>query len=100
RQVGDVDVSDEGAAMRDGADQVLASQALEGFPDRRPADLQLLAEARLIDHRTGRHLQAHDPLQDAAIRLLALGPNLDRFSYRHSPPRVMGDMRPIYRRGT
>src|SRR2546430_720067 len=85
RQVGDVDVSDERPSMRYGLDEILAGQALQRLPDRRPPDLQLLAQPRLVDDGPWRHLQAHDALEDAGVSLLALRTDRDRFGDRHLP---------------
>src|SRR4029077_7210831 len=101
-EVGDVHVGHEGAAVGHRADEVLARQSLQGLANRRPADLQLLAQAGLVDDRARRHLQADYAVADAQVRLVALRQPNYRFGDRHiqrpSPGRP--DIRPIYRRGT
>src|SRR5207245_9509145 len=79
-------VGDERAAVGDGANQVLAPETLKCLANGSPADLQLFAQAGLIDDRTGRHLQAHDPFEDACVGLLALRSCRDGFSDRHPYP--------------
>src|SRR5947208_15678933 len=84
-QIGDVDVGDERAAVGDRSNEVFPCEALEGFANRGPPDAELLAQPGFVDHRAGRHLQAHDPVEDACVRLLALRSRRDRFGDRHSP---------------
>ena len=54
REVCDLDVGDEGAAVGDAADELLVRKALQGLADRRAADGQILAQLRLVHQRPGR----------------------------------------------
>ena len=87
--------------MGDRPDEILSRQALQRLADGRAADSQLFAQPRFLHHRSGRHLQAHDPLEEALVSRVALRPRLHPFYDRHLPhPFQKTDMRPIYRGGT
>ncbi len=96
-EVCDVHVRDERAAVRHAANQVFPREALQGFPDRRAADLELVAEPALLNHRSGRHVEAHDAVSYPPVGFLALraravrdralrAPYPQRASLRSQPP--------------
>ena len=93
RQVGDVDIGDEGSAVGHAANQVLPGEALQCLPDRCPPDLELVAEAALLDHRPGRHVEAHDPVSYPEVGHLALRAHGIRDGAPRSPRRQHASLR-------
>jgi len=72
REVGDLDVGDERAAMRHALHELLVGQPLQRLADRRATDRQLLLQARLVDHRAGSEVERDDAVADPQVGLLAL----------------------------
>ena len=73
-EIGQVDVRYKGPAVRNKGDQVLVRQPLQGLPNRRPPQPQLLPQPCFLDDRTRGEPKRNDLIPDQEVGPLALRP--------------------------